>query len=111
MAEVYLEYSFEQEIREIPEFTALNRDQQFAIMQVMQDSTNSEEHLKMLDESQIPKPLIQKIEKLKDRSTLLSKISQNPIDFNAIKFLFSKLSKGLDKSTIEICKPVSVLYF
>ena len=102
MEQIDLENIFEREMRESSEFQMQNGIKQDSILQAIQDRNNIEEYLRTLDELQIPQPLIQKIQKMKDTSMLLSRISQIPIGFNTIKLLFNKVSYDLDAFTINI---------
>ena len=100
MEEIIFGYTFERELRECADFKALIHEQQDSILQVMQDPGNIEEYLRAFNELQLPHPLIAKVQKLKDTSMLLSKISQKPVDFTTIKSLFDKISTSLDPFTI-----------
>ena len=112
MSEPKIEFAFNQRIKKLPEFNVLNQGQQESILQILKDSDTSEKHHRLLNNLNLPNLLIDTVYHLKNLSSILTRISKDPIDFDEIQFFFKLLSSNLDEFTIgELQKAVLLMLF
>ena len=102
MSESKVEFALYQRVNKLEEFNVLNQVQQESILQILRDSDTSDEHHRILKNLQLPVILIDTVYHLKNLSSILTRISKDPIDFDEIQSYYKQLSGNLDEFGITL---------